>query len=148
MNDDLQQLHQWADGLLQQLTPAARRQLARDIASHLRTGQQQRIAAQQNPDGSQFAPRLRQKAGRIRKRMAMFSKLRTARYLKTFADAGSASVYFIGRVQRIASVHQYGLRDRVRPGGPEVQYASRQLLGYSGQDQQKLQELVIHHLAR
>ncbi|MFV1134945.1 phage virion morphogenesis protein, partial [Klebsiella pneumoniae] len=41
----------------------------------------------------------------------------------------SASVEFEGRVQRIARVHHYGLRDRVSRRGPEVQYSHLRLLG-------------------
>ncbi|EJN8575578.1 phage virion morphogenesis protein, partial [Salmonella enterica subsp. enterica serovar Anatum] len=33
------------------------------------------------------------------------------------------------KVQRIARVHHYGLRDRVSRKGPEVRYAERHLLG-------------------
>lgn len=48
----------------------------------------------------------------------MFAKLRTTKYLKTAASADSASVQFEGKVQRIARVHHYGLRDRVSRKGP------------------------------
>ena len=61
----------------------------------------------------------------------MFAKLRTTKYLKTAASADSASVQFEGKVQRIARVHHYGLRDRVSSKGPEVRYAERKLLGFS-----------------
>lgn len=146
MADDLTRLHQWADGLLQQLSPAARRQLARDVAKQLRASQQKRIAAQANPDGTAYAQRLRQKSGHIRRQM--FAKMRTTRYLKMQASSDAAVVGFVGQVQRIASVHQFGLRDRVRPGGPEVQYARRELLGYTDQDEDQITELVLAHLAR
>lgn len=69
----------------------------------------------------------RTKTGRIRRQM--FAKLRTAKYLKAVASPDSASVEFEGRVQRIARVHHYGLRDRVSRRGPEVQYSQRRLLG-------------------
>ncbi|WP_423201696.1 phage virion morphogenesis protein [Dickeya dianthicola] len=35
----------------------------------------------------------------------------------------------MGSAQRLARVHHYGLRDRVREHGPVVKYAARQLLG-------------------
>ncbi|MGR3754421.1 phage virion morphogenesis protein [Edwardsiella anguillarum] len=60
MNDDLLQLHRWADGLLAKLSPASRTQLARDIARSLRQSQSQRITAQKNPDGSAFIQRKKQ----------------------------------------------------------------------------------------
>jgi phage virion morphogenesis protein len=61
----------------------------------------------------------------------MFSKLRTAKYLKTASSADSACVQFAGKVQRIARVHHYGLRERVSRRGPKVQYKSRLLLGFN-----------------
>lgn len=63
----------------------------------------------------------------------MFAKLRTTKYLKTAASADSASVQFEGKVQRIARVHHYGLRDRVSHKGPEVRYAERRLLGVNNE---------------
>lgn len=146
MAGGLTQLQQWADGLLQQLAPAQRRALARDIARTLRTSHQRRIAAQQNPDGSAYAPRIRQRHGRIKQRANMFAKLRTARYFKLEAGADAASIGFAGRVARIAGVHQDGLRDRVRPG-VDYQYPRRELLGYTDADVDQLQQLVLHHLA-
>ena len=59
----------------------------------------------------------------------MFTKLRTAKYLKTAASTDTASVQFAGQVQRIARVHHYGLRDRISRRRPEVRYAERKLLG-------------------
>ncbi|MCP6525062.1 phage virion morphogenesis protein, partial [Klebsiella pneumoniae] len=61
--------------------------------------------------------------------------LRTTKYLKTAASADSASVQFEGKVQRIARVHHYGLRDRVSRKGPEVRYAERRLLGIAEKEQ-------------
>lgn len=63
----------------------------------------------------------------------MFAKLRTAKYLKTAASADSAGVQFAGKVQRIARVHHYGLRDRVRRNGPEILYSKRHLLGINSE---------------
>jgi len=148
MNDDLQQLHRWADGLLSKLSPASRTRLAQEIARSLRQSQSQRIAAQQNPDGSPFAPRkpqLRSQKGRIRRQM--FRKLRTARYMKGKGDKQGATISFISSVQHMAAVHQYGLRDRVNRYGLEVDYAQRQLLGFSVEDIQKVEKLFINYLA-
>ncbi|MEB7584304.1 phage virion morphogenesis protein [Serratia rubidaea] len=44
----------------------------------------------------------------------MFTKLRTARYLKAQGSGDAAVVEFVGRVRRMAKVHQYGLRDNPR----------------------------------
>lgn len=136
-------------GLISRLEPSARRELARAIAKELQPRQRKRIADQLNPDGTPFAkrkPQLRKKAGRIRR--TMFSKLRTARYLKSAATANSAVVGFVGEVERIARVHQLGLRDRVQKGGKDAQYASRELLGFTDDDVNAVHDLVIAHLAR
>lgn len=148
MSDALHELDARANGLLASLTPAARRTLAREIASRLRTRGQQRIAAQVSPDGTPYAPRkpqLRRKKGRIRREM--FSKLRTTRFLKTEATADAAMVGFVSQVERIARVHQEGLRDRVRPGGPEYAYPARELIGISDDDRAAIEGLVLDHLS-
>lgn len=73
----------------------------------------------------------------------MFAKLRTAKYLKTATSADYASVQFEGKVQRIARVHHYGLRDRVNRGGPEVDYAKRRLLGADKKSRLLVKNLLI-----
>ncbi|WP_256673949.1 phage virion morphogenesis protein [Pseudomonas fluorescens] len=45
----LEALETWASGLLEQLQPAARNQLARAIGQELRRSQQKRVLTQQNP---------------------------------------------------------------------------------------------------
>ena len=128
-------------GMLRTSFPALRRELRRSQA--------QRIAAQQNPDGSPFEPRKpqnRNRQGAIRRR-AMFSKIRQAKHLKAFATAGAAEVGFIGATARIARVHQYGLRDRIGRNGPQHQYPQRELLGFSDADLRLVQDFLIDHLA-
>ncbi|HHI1838193.1 TPA: phage virion morphogenesis protein [Enterobacter cloacae] len=128
--DDLQRVDDWLAALLANLEPAARNRMMRQLAQELRRSQQQNIRLQRNPDGTAFEARratARSKKGRIKRQM--FAKLRTTKYLKTAATADSASVQFEGKVQRIARVHHYGLRDRVRRNGPEVRYPARRLLG-------------------
>lgn len=127
---DLQRVDDWLAALLANLEPAARSRMMRQLAQELRRSQQQNIRLQRNPDGSGYEPRrvtARTKKGRIKRQM--FAKLRTTKYLKTAASADSASVQFVGSVQRIARVHHYGLRDRVNHKGPEVRYSQRRLLG-------------------
>ncbi len=77
----------------------------------------------------------------------MFAKLRTAKYLKTAASADSASVQFEGKVQRIARVHHYGLRDRVSRKGPEVRYAERRLLGVNDEVETITRDTLLRWLA-
>ncbi|MGX9869235.1 phage virion morphogenesis protein [Enterobacter mori] len=136
-------------GLLAALSPAARRKLAGEIAKELRKSQQQRIKQQKAPDGSPYQARKRQplraKTGRIKR--AMFQKLRTSRYMKATGRENSAVVEFTGKVQRIARVHQYGLKDRPNVHAQDLQYPKRQLLGVSGDNKQYIEALIISYLS-
>ncbi|MBP5108659.1 phage virion morphogenesis protein [Pseudomonas protegens] len=147
---DLEALEDWAAGLLGQLQPAARNQLARSIGQALRRSQQQRIIAQRNPDGSKYAPRkqrnLRGKQGRIKRQVQMFKKLRTASFLKVQGDGNAISVGFTGRVARIARVHQYGLKDRAERGAPEVKYEQREVLGFTNEDLDLIRDSLLKKL--
>lgn len=128
--DNLHKVDDWLAALLANLEPAARKRMMHELAQELRRNQQNNIRLQRNPDGTAYEPRrvtARTKKGRIKRQM--FTKLRTAKYLKTAASADSASVQFAGQVQRIARVHHYGLRDRVSRKGPEIRYSQRRLLG-------------------
>ncbi|HGH3376065.1 TPA: phage virion morphogenesis protein [Enterobacter ludwigii] len=137
-------------GLLASLSPAGRRKLAGDIAKELRKSQQQRIKQQKSPDGSPYQARKRQplraKTGRIKR--AMFQKLRASRYMKATGRENSAVVEFTGKVQRIARVHQYGLKDRPNPHAKVVQYPERQLLGFSATESKFVENLIIQVLLR
>ncbi|MDH1629285.1 phage virion morphogenesis protein [Pseudomonas mosselii] len=147
---DLEALEHWVGPLLQRIEPAARTKLARTVAKDLRRSQQQRVIAQRNPDGSPYAPRkprqLRGKKGRVRRKVKMFQKMRTATYLKAQGDAAGASVGFAGRIARIANVHQYGLKDRVARSGAVVQYEQREFLGFTTSELEKLKDLLLSHL--
>ncbi|WP_407216804.1 phage virion morphogenesis protein [Enterobacter hormaechei] len=135
-------------GLLAALSPAGRRKLAGEIAKQLRTAQQQRIKQQKAPDGSPYQARKRQplraKQGRIKR--AMFQKLRTNRYMKASGRENGAVVEFTGKVQRIARVHQYGLKDRPNAHAQDLQYAERQLLGFSQTDKQRIESIIVEYL--
>lgn len=135
-------------GLLAALSPAGRRRLAGEIAKELRKSQQQRIKQQKAPDGSPYKARKRQplraKKGRIKR--AMFQTLRTSRYMKASGRENSAVVEFTGKVQRIARVHQYGLKDRPNVHAQNVQYHERQLLGFSQRDVRLIENLVIKYM--
>ena len=136
-------------GLLAALSPAGRRRLASEIAKQLRTAQQQRIKQQKAPDGSPYQARKRQplraKKGRIKR--AMFQKLRTNRYMKASGRENGAVVEFTGNVQRIARVHQYGLKDRPNVHAQDVQYAERQLLGFSQADKEFVESVIFKYLS-
>lgn len=135
-------------GLLDAMSPAARRRLAVDIAKRLRQSQQQRIKSQKAPDGTAYAPRkpqrIREKKGRVKREM--FAKLRTARYMKATGNDSAAVVEFTGKVQRIARVHQYGLKDKTKKNGPEISYPKRTLLGFSTDDKNITRDAIIEHI--
>ncbi|MEW7313498.1 phage virion morphogenesis protein [Buttiauxella gaviniae] len=146
--DDLQRVDDWLAALLANLEPAARNRMMRQLAQELRRSQQQNIRLQRNPDGTTFEPRrvtARSKKGRIKRQM--FAKLRTTKYLKTAATANSASVQFDGKVQRIARVHHYGLRDRVRRNGPEARYPARRLLGVNDEVETITRDTLLRWLS-
>ncbi len=135
-------------GLIAKLSPQSRKSLAVAVSKRLRAGQQQHIKRQQAPDGTPYAPRktrLRNKK-RLRDR-AMFSKLRTTRYLKAQGNSDAVVVEFVGRVQRMANVHHYGLRDRPTPHSDAVKYEARPLLGFGPDDVKMIETAVIEHLA-
>ncbi|QGZ31493.1 phage virion morphogenesis protein [Stutzerimonas stutzeri] len=151
MADDLSALEDWAGALLNRLQPAERRKLNQTIARNLRRSQQQRIAAQRNPDGTPYAPRkpreqLRAKQGRVKRKM--FTKLRQARYLKLQSDASSIAIGFLGRTSRLARIHQYGLRDRPGRNAVDVQYARRGLLGFTPDELDMIRDQLLDHLTR
>ena len=138
--------------LINNLSPQARRQLARNIGQALRKNQQARIARQENPDGTVFEPRkprkeFGKKKGRI-KRKAMFAKLRTARYFKIQSNANEVSVGFNGSSAMIAKVHQYGLMSSPsKTKDFKVRYAQRELLGFSQSDLDIIEDLVLAQLS-
>lgn len=146
--DDLQRVDDWLAAMLANLEPAARNRMMRQLAQELRRSQQQNIRLQRNPDGTDFEARrvtARSKKGRIKRQM--FAKLRTTKYLKTAATADSASVQFDGKVQRIARVHHYGLRDRVRRNGPEARYPARRLLGVNDEVETITRDTLLRWLS-
>ncbi|MFJ3002388.1 phage virion morphogenesis protein [Serratia liquefaciens] len=135
-------------GLIAGLSASRRREMAAEIAKRLRISQQQRIKRQQAPSGTPYAARKRQpirsKKGRVKREM--FAKLRTHRYMKAKGTADEALVEFAGRVQRIARVHQEGLRDRPSRHSRDVQYDARPLLGFGDVDRQIVEDVIISRL--
>lgn len=147
MSDNLNALEDWAGALLAKLQPTERRKLNQTLARELRRSQQQRIAAQQNPDGSAYAPRKPRKNLRRQGRIKMFAKLRQAKHLKLQSDADSIALGITGRAGRIAHTHQHGLTDRPERNGPEIRYARRELLGFTEAELDMIRDRLLHHLA-
>ncbi|MCM2131468.1 phage virion morphogenesis protein [Larsenimonas rhizosphaerae] len=146
MADNIERLEDWAAPLLAKLDAKERRRLARVVATDLRRSQRERIKAQKNPDGTQYAQRKAQSQKGAIRRKAMFSKLRTAKYLRVRTSADGVEVGFFGRVASIAKTHQFGLRDRVAINGPRVQYEQRELLGFTDHDRTVLRDSLLDHL--
>ncbi|MGF7432101.1 phage virion morphogenesis protein [Pasteurella bettyae] len=146
------EIHAKLTALLANISPPQRRKLAKNIGMQLRKSQSARIVQQQNPDGSAYEPRKprkervksRKTKGRV-KRQAMFAKLRTARFLKVRSNSDEVSVGFEGRNAHIANVHQYGLTARVR-GNLKAKYAQRELLGFTDNDLDMIEDLMIEAL--
>jgi len=120
--DDLNRLVSWADALLASMTPAARRQLMGELARNLRISQSKRIRANIQPDGSPMTPR--------------------NRWLKATSTEHQAVVEFVGSANRLATIHQYGLKDRIK--GREISYPARELLGMSVLEVENLENLIAH----
>lgn len=155
---DLQPLADWLRPLLASLQPAARRRLAARVARDVRRQTQRTMRAQTDPEGQPWEKRkadILQKNGpraRLRKKVArgpMFKRLARASNLKTEASPDAAVVAFAGRVQRIASVHHWGLVDRVAAYNRVMHtYAERPLLGISDDMQALIRAAVIEHLTQ
>ena len=156
MADDLTQLETWCAPLLAKLQPGKRTQVARKIGQALRRSQHQRIVANRAPDGGSFLPRkrkdggtpIRAKKGRVkRKKDLMFQRISRTDYMKVDASPSAAAVGFMGRVARIARVHQEGRTDRINREGRTARYPVRQLLGFTDADKRLVRDLLIEHLA-
>jgi len=151
-DDDLHAVERWAGALLSRLQPSQRRRINQLIAQELRRSQAKRIAAQLAPDGSAYPARkqrkLVEKKGRIkRQKQQMFSKLRTATWLKIETSEHELAVGFLGRVARIARVHQEGLEDKVDRRGPRYKYPARQLLGFPATDREFIRDVLLRHVS-
>ncbi|KXO86083.1 phage tail protein [Acinetobacter venetianus] len=145
--NNIQDLAQHIQPLLQSLSLAERAKLAKNIGRDLRKSQRERITAQQNPDGSAYIPRrtrLREQKGKIKRKM--FTRIKSNTHLKVLSNSNSVAVGFIGRVNRIANVHQYGLKDRATKNAPETIYSKRELLGFTNKEIKLVEESFLKHL--
>lgn len=147
--DDLSRLTNWANGLLASMEPAARRQLAGEMARTLRASQAKRIRANIQPDGNPMAqrkpqPKLKKNRGRLRRKM--FFKISNTTWLKARASEQQAVVEFVGTANRLATIHQYGLKDRIK--GREISYPARELLGITTEEVERLEELLLAQLTK
>ncbi|MEH1710243.1 phage virion morphogenesis protein [Acinetobacter pittii] len=145
--NNIQDLAIYLQPLLDRLSSGERAKLAKNIGRDLRTSQRQHITAQQNPDGSAYTARrtrLRDQKGKIKRKM--FSRIKSNTHLKVLSNSGSIAVGFIGRVSRIAKVHQFGLRDRATRSALDTVYPKRELLGFTDKEINLVESSFIKHI--
>jgi phage virion morphogenesis protein len=143
MNDlanEFNKIEQWIAPLIKKASISDRRKLARRIGNQLRASQSARIRDQKNPDGTPYLSRKTPSSKR------MFDKIRQRPHLRMQSDANSVEVGFRGRASNIAEIHQEGLSDSPNPSGKKIRYTRRELLGFSEQDTQNINDLLIEHL--
>lgn len=147
MSSNVLDLATYLQPLLERLSMGERAKLAKQIGRDLRKSQSKRITDQKNSDGSSYTPRrkrLREQQGKIKRKM--FTKLKNTSNLKVLSTADSIAIGFVGRVARIARVHQEGLKDRAEKGAPDVVYPKREVLGFTDQDIQLIQDSFLKHI--
>ena len=144
---ELHDVEEWLGALLSQLEPAARKKMLHEVAHDVRRIQQNNITMQHSPDGTAWEPRrvtARTKPGRIRRKM--FAKLRTAKFLEAQSNDKEALVTFSSNVQRLARVHHFGLREKLKFNGAYVQYSQRKLLGINSDVELCVENKLLDHL--
>lgn len=147
MSSNVLELANYLQPLLERLSVGERARLAKQIGRDLRKSQGKRISEQKNPDGSSYTPRrkrLREQKGKIKRKM--FTKIKNTSNLKVLSNADSIAIGFVGRVARIARVHQEGLKDRAEKGAPDVVYPKRELLGFTEQDIKFVEDSFLKHI--
>ncbi|MBC6674838.1 phage virion morphogenesis protein [Acinetobacter radioresistens] len=147
MSSNVLELANYLQPLLERLSMGERARLAKQIGRDLRKSQGKRISEQKNPDGSSYTPRrkrLREQKGKIKRKM--FTKIKNTSNLKVLSNADSIAIGFVGRVARIARVHQEGLKDRAEKGAPDVVYPKRELLGFTEQDIKLVEDSFLKHI--
>ncbi len=79
----------------------------------------------------------------------MFAKLITSCFLHILRQPGAGINGVLRReVTKIASVHQFGLSEENRKDGKKIDYPARPLLGFTGEDVQMIEEIILAHLDR
>ncbi len=148
--DQAEQITARFDALLQSIAPQQRKALAREIGNKLAQSNRLRIQRQQHPDGTAFVQRkkrVKTKKGKI-KRAAMFKKLRLARFMKQTAKSSGVEVGYSGQNAFIASRHQFGKVGVVdKKKGIKHKYDQRELLGFSDDDLQMVEEEILRALS-
>jgi len=142
-------LEAWMATALAVLAPAERRSLFRRIGRELLKRNRANIARQAGPDGTAWAPRSRDRHGRVRKAGKMMVGLRAARRLKATATPQGSEIGFTGRDARIATVHQLGALDYVdrAHSDAKARYPARPLIGLTPDDVALVRQAVLTFLS-
>lgn len=130
--------------LARRFSPANKRALVRRFLAAKKRDTRQAMMRQQAPDGSPWAPRTGgPRKGRPKKMMAGL-----ARSLMVKADATGGTIGWPGKAGHIARIHHEGGLDDVGPDGPRIRMAMRELIGWTGADEQALIDLMLDALQK
>ncbi|RXJ70648.1 phage virion morphogenesis protein [Veronia nyctiphanis] len=121
----------WAKSILRSIAPKQRKKIFREMALEIRRNQQERMKAQEDPDGKKWASRKerRDRHGRIQRKKKMMMGLRKTKRLKALSTTDGLAVGYEGRDARIARVHHFGLKDYVS-NNQKISYEARGLIGH------------------
>ncbi len=145
--EGLKEVNMALNGLMAALSPAGRRKIGLKLGQLLRKENQRRIAANVAPDGSAFEPRKPQ-SGKKNLRTKMFGKLRQSSHIRIKAGSDEVRIEFKSRAGQIAAVHHFGLRDKISDKVKKtVRYPARPLLGFSKDDLEAMEALILDHVA-
>lgn len=152
MADDILQVKTAFARLLQNISKPRRRLLYQQIGRELARRQRRRVKAQQNPDGTAYEPRkpqkVRSKKPNNRVKGKMFKKITAPAHLKLRRNERGVVLGYAGGDANIARVHQFGLKGLVNEKlGLKVQYARRELLGFTDEDIEMIEDYVIKALS-
>lgn len=153
MSDQVEQVKTAFAELLGNISKSRRRLLYQQIGRELARNQRRRIKAQQNPDGNRYEPRktpkrIQSKKGKIKKSDAMFEKITKPKFMRLRYDNEGISLGYSGGDAVVARIHQEGLVGRVRKDWHlKVQYAKRELLGFTEDDVEMIEKFVVKALS-
>jgi phage virion morphogenesis protein len=106
------------------------------------------IARQRNPDGTAYASRKPRPEKNPRDKAGTHQACGDVHEASpgAFMNATSVAIGFVGRVARVARVHQFGESDRVAPKGPGYRYPERVLLGFTDADRAMIRDILLKHI--
>ena len=142
----LEAIEPWIEGYLARLKPGERSKVARKIGIMLRRANSERILANVEPDGAAMEPRKDRKGRRRARKGKMFRKTGKLRNMRVRPSPDGVEVDFVRLVAGTASVHHFGLIDKVDgriPNSIKVRYPTRRLLGFSKADREAIMDEVI-----